>query len=508
MMQRLAWILILFLVVPAAALGTDLTLSLDGDSMYDSNVFRRENNIDDDVLFHIRPGIELHEDRGQDVNYSLKYEMPVRFAVQNSNRLNDIDHVADGDIRYHVNDRLDLFASNGFRYLRNTVQLALVDTGSAATGQGTPILSTSVDRVTLNDARIGATYRFAPRLTGNLTGESRYFNTTQFNRQDNWSASGSGDLQYTLTSRHIVGLGGRYFHTKFQPSETVVGSTSDTYNAFARWRYQVTETLAFSVAAGPSVIHLNQQASDTQLRVANQVPLYATGGPFGSANQLSSCPVDPVSMMAFIPNQGCDSRVPLSFAQAVAISGLNSSAFTIANNSPGDSSTNVTVFAEAAVSQRWTPNLASALRYERSQGNASGLGGLVTVDAVSGATTWDITERWQLALRGDWTHRKSVADILQVVGLASEPASLAGSDIAGFSGTAASVVAADSRIETNRWGVAARLTHRVWRNTSVFAQAAYNEQDSKTNTLGGFSDFRDFLGTVGVHHVFEPIKIW
>ena len=49
---------------------------------------------------------------------------------------------------------------------------------------------------------------------------------------------------------------------------------------------------------------------------------------------------------------------------------------------------------------------------------------------------------------------------------------------------------------------------RMWRNTNLFVELAYNEQDSKANTLGGFSDFEDFLATIGVRHVFEPIKLW
>jgi len=167
MMRRTIRFFLIALALPAAATAADLSLSLDGDVLYDSNVFRRENNVDDDVLFRIRPGIELHEDRGQDVNYSLQYVLPIQFAVDHGDRLNDIDQLLDGDLRYHANDRLDLFVSDSFRYLRTTVQQDL-NPGSA--GGAAPNLSTRRNRVTLNFAQAGAAYRFAPRLTGNLVG--------------------------------------------------------------------------------------------------------------------------------------------------------------------------------------------------------------------------------------------------------------------------------------------------------------------------------------------------
>ena len=71
-------------------------------------------------------------------------------------------------------------------------------------------------------------------------------------------------------------------------------------------------------------------------------------------------------------------------------------------NPSGESDSEVTGFIDAVLSQRWSPTLATALRYSRQQGDASGLGGTVIVDAVSLSNTWDFAERWQLALRGDW----------------------------------------------------------------------------------------------------------
>jgi len=173
------------------------------------------------------------------------------------------------------------------------------------------------------------------------------------------------------------------------------------------------------------------------------------------------------------------------------------------------------------LSKRWTPTLASAFRYSREQGNASGLGGTVVGDSVSLSTTWAFWERWQLAVRGDWIQRESVFRVAEtktvVVGVtdADIPGGTFVQQLAGFEsqlngpGTG-EAFNSDRRnsIETNRWSVAGRLTHRLFRNTDLFGQVRYDQQSSDRGTLGRSSDFENILGLVGVRHTFEPIKLW
>jgi hypothetical protein len=163
------------------------------------------------------------------------------------------------------------------------------------------------------------------------------------------------------------------------------------------------------------------------------------------------------------------------------------------------------------LSQRWSPNLSTALRYSRQQGDASGLGGTVIVDAVSLSNTWDFAERWQLALRGDWVRRESAFDLAQTFdevrtsGLGDPtyiPAGAAVRTGASFNSTQ------NVDINTDRWGVAARITHQLFKNTSLYGQVRYDEQSSRGDTLGNASDFENFLATFGVRHVFEPIPLW
>jgi hypothetical protein len=66
----------------------------------------------------------------------------------------------------------------------------------------------------------------------------------------------------------------------------------------------------------------------------------------------------------------------------------------------------------------------------------------------------------------------------------------------------------ETNIDTMRWGFAGRVTHFLTRNTSGYLQFTYNQQTSKSDSLGDPSDFDDYLVTLGVTHVFQPIKLW
>ncbi len=110
------------LLVPLAVPAADLTFQIDGRIEYDDNAFRQAGTEDDDVLFRLRPSVKLHEDRGEDLRYSLFYAVPFEFAVDHGDELDDIDHVARASARYQVNQRLEFFASDTFRYLRSALQ--------------------------------------------------------------------------------------------------------------------------------------------------------------------------------------------------------------------------------------------------------------------------------------------------------------------------------------------------------------------------------------------------
>jgi hypothetical protein len=66
----------------------------------------------------------------------------------------------------------------------------------------------------------------------------------------------------------------------------------------------------------------------------------------------------------------------------------------------------------------------------------------------------------------------------------------------------------DVEIDTDRYSAAIRITHLLFRTTTLYGQVRYERQESGSDSLGSTSDFENILATFGVRHVFEPISLW
>jgi hypothetical protein len=532
----------LLVVCPALpALAANLEFSANGEVEYDDNVFRSERNKEDDVLFRLRPGLRIYEDHGDDLNFSAGYEAPVEFSIHNSSELNDVDHIGSGIFDYHVNNKVDVFGSESYGYLRSTLRQPDVNTQAQALEPGTLEFNDRRDRVKTNDASLGLNYHFSPRTVGRLTAGSTFFDSTRRDRAQVWSASGSADAQYKLTLKHQVGAGAGYTYQEFGDRLDIPGSHTHTYRVFGTWRWTITPTLSLDASAGPAYLETQQ---DDASRVRTEpsfpfsvLPSETVRGFFDkNGNNLFSNPdntgtIGEGSLVVSSLNnvQGancgqvdgntvaalCHGNVIIDSATDPAtVSAVIDSTVPVTNVNPsGESDRELTGFADLVLSQRWSPNLSTALRYTRQQGDASGLGGTAIVDAVSLSNTWDFAERWQLAIRGDFARRESAFDIAQsydvVTGqqLPGGSVPIASRDQGGGSGIAFNSKR-NVQIDTNSWGVGGRITHQLFKTTSIYVQARYSEQDSKSNSLGSDSDFTNFLATFGVRHVFEPIPLW
>jgi hypothetical protein len=523
------------LLAPQATPAADLTVQADGQVEYDSNAFRQKGEEDDDVLFRMRPQVKLHEDRGQDLRYSLSYGIPFEFAAQYGDELDDVDHQVLGEAQYHASNQLELWGRESFRYLRS----ALIDVGvdEALAGEGTLLVNQERERTTLNDAEVGARYQFTPRLSGSLRTSHEFFDTEREDRAENWLLSGIADLSYVVTPRHSLGGGVRVIRQEFDATDTVVSSAVNSYNAFAQWTFRIDETLSFSIAAGPTWIDNDQDEPDAA-RTLPQIPFVVApageeASSFGLVNQDGTAAVGAIEAGSIVVSQlaGCPTVTPgqpifpgsgqiCPISQAnpgILLEGVSDAALVTAaqtnivatNLFPVDEDdTTLTAFGEAVIAKHWTETLHTALRYNRTQGGASGLGGAVVSDAVSLANTWDFAERWQIAVRGDWVMRESVSDVTQQF-VGADPFVVGFTNvIPAGTGELLTVTGNDSVIETIRYGAAGRLTHRFTRNTSAWFQLTYNEQTSDGGTLGDPSDFSNTLAAIGVRHVFEPIKLW
>lgn len=529
--------LALLLLWPGLATGADLTIWGSAESEYDDNAFRSKNDREDDVIFHLTPAVRLHEDRGQDLLYSLEYRVPFEFAVDHSSELDDIDHFVIGRATYHLNDRTEFFVRDRFGYLRGTLR-----DETTVDGQGGTAINSERDRVLRNDAEGGVEYQFSPRLMGTARMSHELFENDRDDRADNWLLQGSADLLYALTPKHQVGGGIRGIRQEFDATTNIVGSKLVTYNVFAQWLWQISETLDLSMTVGPSYIE-NDQDDGPGAVTGPEYPNFtlttdgdATGqgwvdqdrnpatGPFSAGSVLVS-QIGACDTLAdgtrVVQGSLCAPAVPTPTTALVLVRPTDPNYDALTAQAPvsyippatakGDDSNSVNVFGEAVLRKRWSPTFQSALRYSRTQAGASGLGGAVIRDEINLSNNWDVTERWQIFVRGDWSFRQSINEATSIFEVAqadtlgngaANPAEFA--MVTGLT----TVRGTNTDIDTMRWGVAGRLTRLFTRTTSGWVQLTYNEQDSKGGTLGRGSDFENFLASVGVRHVFAPIKLW
>jgi hypothetical protein len=523
------------------ALTAELEFSANGEAEYDDNVFRGNQHKEDDVLFRLRPGVRIHEDRGDDLNFSAGYEAPVEFSIHNSSELNDVDHVGHGLFNYHVNDRVEVFGSENYGYLRSTLRQQTGGTDVLGLAGGFTQLNDQRDRVTTNSASLGAAYRFSPRTVARVAADSNFFDSSRPDRARVYSVGGQADLNYRLTLKHQLGAGAGYSYQDFGERQDISGSHTNTYRLFGTWRWLLSQTLSFELTAGPAYLETKQDDA-SRLRVVQAVPFTVLPaafvpsgsgffrkdgatpftGPIGagsllvsSFNVLNSSQPNCASVNGFPVASGCGGNIILDVTTDPAtVSSVLANRVPIVNmNARGRTDNEITGFVDAVLTQQWTPTLATALRYSREQGDGSGVGGTVIVDAASLSNTWNFAQRWQLALRGDYVRRESAFDIAQTFDIVAAQA-LPGGSVPVASrdnGTGAGLAFNSTRnvtVDTDSWSVAGRITHDLFKTTSIYAQVRYSEQNSKSSSLGAASDFEDFLATFGVRHVFEPIPLW
>jgi hypothetical protein len=529
--------------VPGALRAAELTFAVDGAAEYDNNVFRSSRDEDDDFLFRLMPSVRLSDDRSSDLRYSLTYRLPVEFAVEHS-ELNDVDQWLGATGLYHVNDRLSVFGSNDFRYLRSELLTNLEETRG---GFDSLLVNEQRDRILLNSAGAGASYQFTPRLAGQTRFEHEYYNPSRDDRATTNAFIGTGRMDYALTPQHKVGGGTRVQWQTFDDTQDIVGSNAQSYSIFGSWEWTVSERIGLSVAVGPALIR-NEQDDPNATEMRSLVPSRERGSNFRASPgfvRADGSPADPneifedgvllvgnitncsVAQVNGVPTfvldggKSCPLNVVLDRSPGSPDEDLigdieTAAPVTLVNADPnGESSTDVTVFALVTGRVDWTPTLHSALSYRRDQGTASGLGGTVVSDLVQLVNTYEFTEKWNVSVRGEWSLRTSIDESTrtlfqaQPVDFGAGPTLIAGTAATpGGQGIILTQRDQATDIDTMRWGFAGRLTHLLTRNTSGYLQFTYNQQDSESDTLGDASDFDNYLVTIGVQHVFQPIKLW
>jgi hypothetical protein len=533
--------LVLLLAVPAS--GADLQFSLGGAGQADSNVFRSTANEQWDFLFLFTPSVRLQEERQTDVSYFLDYKFPAEISTRFYDNITSVNQFLNAGGTWHANDRLSFNARNQFRYANSLSNQVSFGADATTGGQDIPIVNTERDQITSNVFDMGGTYLFTPRLSGQL--------------KTGWQANALASANYVLHPKHRVGGGFRYSFQNFSGFPGQLGSQTNNYYFFGNWAWQIMETLNFSATLGPAIFQTKQDdtppLASTQLVPRLLVPAggvtfsavegiqdLTTGTVVTSANEGDvivgrfansvngdpGCPTvpdlrtpDPDDVVPIITARGqsglvpgCPSGILIRSSDAAALAQIDQPILLTNDNPIGAEDTSVTLFAALSLVKRWSPNLISALRYSRDQGIASGVGGSVVRDAFTLSTNWDFAERWEFLFRGDWTLRQSESLGTSVFSeaLGVNLAGAAGSvpRAAGFEGTVFVQQLPFDTIDTTRWGVTGEVAHRLNKRTRAWIRLQYNQQSSRSASLGSSSDFDDFLATLGVHYTWDPIHVW
>jgi hypothetical protein len=502
-------------VLPGIAWGAEVRLSASGAAEYDDNVFRNDTDRQDDIVFRLTPRVSLVEDRDE-FNYSVGYALPFEIGVKSD--LRDLNHLGDASFRYRLTPQTELFGNDGFYYVRGLYRQEqdLSDPSLGAVGDGR-------ERVLQNNVTLGATHFFSPRLSGTLRLNQGIFDTTQFNRANTLNFGGTASGGYQLTPHHQLGGGLGYSRQSFDNTFDRPASDTDYYNLFGTWQWLFDETTTFEIQLGPALIHSSQDKPPPTRANQLSVPyLVVTRDPSGDPASITvgefdtspeTCPMQAGNRLLIDSGgRSCVQRLITNPGQIMNITGQPLTALSFATPPEAVDDTRITYFASTSLTKRWSPTLASSLAYSRRDDTASGIDGGATLDALILTTSWRITERWDLSVRGDWTQRQSATNGGRVFVTAVD-SGVATIDSGGFAFTAAGagnlvqIDSADS-LDTQRWGTAVRLAHRLTKNTVTALQYAYNKQSSNGNTVGFSSDFDNHLLTFSVQYNFEPIGLW
>jgi hypothetical protein len=487
-----------------------LRLSLGASTEYDNNVFREPEDEKGDVIFRFTPQVRVVEDREQ-FNYSVGYMLPYEIGVKYS-EVRDLNHLVHADFRYRATPQTELFGNNAFYYV-NGLYGRDTNLEDDTLGQ----VNDGRDKVLSNSLALGATHHFSPRLSGTLTASQGVYDTNQFNRANALSFGTSASSAYQLTEQHTLGGGFSYSRQSFDDSFNRPSSDTDYYNLFGSWQWVFDETTTFSIRAGPALIHSSQEAPPTTVDLVG-IPFLNNND--GSVTVFlpdpSACPMVEGNTLLF-DNAGnscppilvpASNTTAIDFLRDPTQNPVGSVSYLADFGPESVTDTRITYFANAGITKRWSPTVASSLNYVRQDDTASGIDGGATLDAITLSTSWRISDRWDASVRADWTLRESATDggrVFVVPGATFVPG-LGLTPVA----TNANVVQLDSQdsLDTQRWGAAARIAYRLTKNTVTSLQYAYNKQSSNGDTVGVSSDFDDHLLTFTVQYNFEPIGLW
>lgn len=522
-----------------SAFAADAKLSLSGEVEYDDNVFRTRKNEENDVIFRITPRTKIYEDEGK-FNWSVEYWMPFEQAVDNSD-IEDLNHFVTAISEYQVSRTTSLTFSDRFRYSDAAGRSQNLE------GDNSFSLGSFRDPVIRNHVKLGIEHQFTRRTSGFAQFGHKLFDTDLPRRANSQTYLLNTRVMHQYRPQHRLGGGLAVTYQVFEKSNNDVRPKSQNLfvNMFGAWTWFIDEKTTFEITGGPTFIDTNQDDPEASFSDENVI---------SSRGNLDDAAANGIRVSVFDTDldstvTGCARNTnlnvnfvvlgslcteshfldPATDGTAIGLveaEGTTTYAFDgpILGATPEDQSdTQWTFFGQVSLTRRWTPHLTSTLSYTRQQSTASGVAGSAILDVASLINRLQLSERWWLDFRGDFTLRQSTSKSTQTLLVVARGIEITKADAPSLPiGPGESVFLAQTTgatgelfsrsvnqlLDTRRWGTTVRLRYRVNKNLWLSLRHVYTQQDSKGDSIGNSSDYTNQLFTFGVQYDFDRIHLW
>jgi hypothetical protein len=247
------FIVLLGLVLPGVSGAVDLNLSADTSTQYDNNVFRSENNEENDVSFRFGPTVRVSDEESK-FSYSLQYNPVYEVFIDHSD-LNDLSHFASGNLSYAFSDRTSLAIAESFSATQSVNTGAFNDTNTDGNDNLlNPDAESARDDIYQNSVSLSLRHNFSPRMIGQLVFANDYYDSANSGASRGLSYQGTSSLTYALNARNRVGGGGGVTYQTFEETLGNPGSDTLTYQIFGSWVRTFGESTELSIRAGPAFL--------------------------------------------------------------------------------------------------------------------------------------------------------------------------------------------------------------------------------------------------------------
>ncbi len=518
---QLATITLLCATSPVAA--EELQLGAHFQTSYsDAAVASGGNGDSDDVIFAFGPDLRLSGEHPR-----LSYQIDQAFGYklyQKNDQLSDWTYDLRTNGSWQMTPHLSLSVNESFT---SQPQLSVVEAAEAGEDQANNL---DTSRVLTNTFSAALTATPTARLTTSAEVASlyRHYEDPSTSSQDlsaeDFASTGNQDIlsttvsthtTYLLTEAHLVGAGFRWTTRDFESNRADAQGTTNVYEVFASWTWQIDARTTFSAQAGPAFSGDELEATPTTFGRYAQV----LGDPSQLVNPLSCArPGPPVLFIPpdiFLPTRIVDSScegIPQRLLSPAEQDLLASLPFVV----PGievpefdPSPSNVNVFFSLSLQRRWDQITAFA-DWSRSDSQTQGIGSATVLDSFRAGLRYQPSLRWHALLTFRFTRRFTDFDQESVFPFVFEAANalleipdVSGSPIIG-------TIPAGSRFKTtdDLYHLQLRLNRDWGRNSSLYAGVDWFNQDSNTKTR--FDTFQSnrqhFRVEVGFNYRFQPIR--